>query len=296
MRETVGSVPSDATVFGFPAGTKWFVFGGAALFSVLAVALPALVMPTGRFSLGAASLWFVVSGSLAAASWLSFARLRARIALNETGIWYLPPSGSYTFLAWKDVSRVRADDTGQRLVLTDTSKHREIKIEYQVEHFSTVRDFVLAHSAAQIHECASNLTCFHRTWINKAILAVFGSPFLIASWMSYKQGERGMPLFVPLCVCIVAGVGIALDPLRVSITSDAVVIAYPGWKRTIPFGSITNIAIEDVRSRGNVWAAVVIERKKNRPIRLFRFREGSLALHDALRTAWTNAGQRQAPA
>jgi len=297
MREPVDSAPSDASVFGVPPGTTWFMFGGAAVFTAFAaLGLALAVSKSDRFSVGLGFVAAVGFGSLATLGLRSFTRLRARIALNETGIWYLPHSGKCTFIPWKDVSNVKADDTGQRLVLTDASKRREIRVEYQLQHFKNVRDSVLAHSAAQIHEHASSLTCFHRTWVNKVIFAVVGSPFLIISWVNYKQGLNGMPLFFPLCFGIMAGIMVVMDPLRGSITSEAVTIEYPGWKRTILFDSITRIAIEDVHSRGNAWAAVVIERKKNGPIKLFRFNEGSVALHDALQTAWINAGQRKEPA
>ncbi len=76
------------------------------------------------------------------------------------------------------------------------------------------------------------------------------------------------------------------DPQRVVIAESAVVIEYLGWKRTIPFDSITGIGIKDVSDRGNTWAAVSIERKNQRPIMLYRFREGSIALSEALRSAW----------
>jgi hypothetical protein len=70
-----------------------------------------------------------------------------------------------------------------------------------------------------------------------------------------------------------------------------VVIAYPGWRRTIDLHSITGISLKDIPdSKGNVWAAVIINRQNGKPIKLFRFREGSIALRDALQSAWHAAG------
>jgi len=45
-----------------------------------------------------------------------------------------------------------------------------------------------------------------------------------------------------------------------------------------------------VPMRGNVWVAVLIERRQGKPVRLFRFREGSVALHDALQSAYQSHG------
>ena len=43
-------------------------------------------------------------------------------------------------------------------------------------------------------------------------------------------------------------------------------------------------------AKGNVWAAVIINRQNRKPVKLFRFREGSVALRDALQSAWKAAG------
>jgi hypothetical protein len=82
------------------------------------------------------------------------------------------------------------------------------------------------------------------------------------------------------------------DPSTVVITVEAVVIKYPGWGQTIPFNSIREIALHDVHLRGNTWAAVTMEKLEGRAIKLFRFREGSVALHHALHSAWCSATGR----
>ena len=126
---------------------------------------------------------------------------------------------------------------------------------------------------------------FHRTWFSKALLGVFSIGPLWIAWISHQQGETGPSLFF----IIFSGFMFLLitqDPVRVSITREAVVIFYPGWKRVVRFDQITGITLKDMPSRGNVWAVVVIERRQQRPIMLSRFREGSLALRDALQSAW----------
>jgi hypothetical protein len=292
------TAPSNAAVFCVPSSTAWFVFGGGIVFlafSFLGLAL-AFSKSSDRLSLGLGLAAAAGFGIFAVVAFRSFVRLRGKIAINEDGIWYLPHRGNGTSIQWKDISAVKADDTGQRLVLSDDLQRKTIRIEYQLKSFREIRDFVIAHTTAQIQRYASNLTVFHRTWINKIILAILGGPFLVVSWLSYRQGLVGLPLFVPLCLGMLSIISIVMDPLRVSIASDAVIVEYPGWSRTVLFDSIGKITIQDVQNRGNTWAAVVIERKKHRSIKLFRFREGSVALHEALQKAWEHAGGNQEPA
>jgi len=218
----------------------------------------------------------------------SFGHLRDSVAANSDGIWYLPRNGEPTFIAWCNVASVKADDTQQRLVLSDATSGRIIRLEYQLTDFARLRELVLSHTAAptQVHPGAANV--FHRTWINKGILLSSTAFLLVCAWLSNHQGQPG-PALLFIAFAGFPLWAIAQDPLRVKFTREAVVVEYPGWKQTIPFNSIHRIALNDVAMRGNVWAAVVIERREGKPIRLFRFREGSVALHDALLSAWQSA-------
>ena len=196
------TAPSNAAVFCVPSSTAWFVFGGGIVFlafSFLGLAL-AFSKSSDRLSLGLGLAAAAGFGIFAVVAFRSFVRLRGKIAINEDGIWYLPHRGNGTSIQWKDISAVKADDTGQRLVLSDDLQRKTIRIEYQLKSFREIRDFVIAHTTAQIQRYASNLTVFHRTWINKIILAILGGPFLVVSWLSYRQGLVGLPFFVPLCL------------------------------------------------------------------------------------------------
>lgn len=84
------------------------------------------------------------------------------------------------------------------------------------------------------------------------------------------------------------------DPTSVQITKRSIDITYLGWKRSVAFPEVIGISLKDVSDdRGNVWAAVILDRRNDKPIKLFRFREGSIALRDALQAAWNAAGQAQ---
>lgn len=287
-------VPSDVLVFKFPPSLAWMMLGCSLVsigFVAFALALP-LIDPR-HASPAVELLCIAVFGSLATLSLRSFGRLRDSVAANSDGIWYLPRKGGFTFIAWCDVASVNAHDTQQRLVLTDATGERSIRLEYQLEDFGRLREFVLSHTAAPTHLHASATKVFHRTWINKGILLSGTALFLLVAWLSHHQGQPGPSLFF-IGFAALSLVAITQDPVSVEITREAVVVEYPGWKRTIPFDAISGIALKDVRNRGNVWTAVVIQRRHGRPIRLFRFREGSVALHDSLQSAWQSVdGDRE---
>jgi hypothetical protein len=136
---------------------------------------------------------------------------------------------------------------------------------------------------------AHPITTFHRTWINKLVLIFFTVLMFLMAWAAAGQGQWGGS--VMLVVFATAHLLlITLDPLRVVIEPQAIVIAYPGWKRIIPFSQVTDISLTDENFRGNVFAAVVIRKSQGKPIKLYRFREGSLALHETLNAAWRTAG------
>jgi len=78
--------------------------------------------------------------------------------------------------------------------------------------------------------------------------------------------------------------------MRMIVSGSALLIEYPGWRRTIPFTSVSKISLTNEYSRGNVWAVVVLEIRGGRTVKLLRCREGSLALHGAIESAWRSAG------
>ncbi len=237
----------------------------------------------GSWIIGAVSLVFLPVGVLLAYD--SF-RLRYSVAVSPVGIWYLPSSQQPIHLAWSQVGDIRANDVMQWLVVRDVSGSRSFRVDYQVEDFSGLRDFILKRATAATRLHPESVTDFHRSWINKAGLLVFiAGAVLVFSEIRLNQFER-LAFLIMLLLLIGA---LARDPVRLLITPGGVVITYIGWRQTIPFGTISGIAIQEVSYRGNKFQAVVINRQSGKPIKLFRFREGFIALHDALETAWRSS-------
>ena len=285
----VQPVPADALVFKFPQSLAWFMFGAACIslgFMIFVLAMQILKPSHGSFVI--ALLGVAMCGLFATLALRSFSRLRDSVAASSDGIWYLPRKGKPTFIAWVDVVSVKANDTKQRLVLADGTGHRSIRLEYQLTNFGKLRDFVIAHTATQTRLSANAANVFHAIWINKIAMLVTASGCLFFAWLS---GDNGLPWISLFCIgyaCVALGV-IAVDPVQVVIGRDAVVVKCIGWERTIDFRGISGVMFKNVNSRGNIWERVVITRQNGKPITLRRFREGSVALHDALQTAWSLA-------
>jgi hypothetical protein len=283
------SAPANATIFKFPAGTAMFLLVCSILcFCLLIFLLYEQVSHPGPGSIGIAAVGAAILAAAGIFTFRSSGRFRDTIAVNADGIWYLSRSGESTYTAWSEVASIDARDTQQRLVLRDASGSRRIRLEYQLEDFAKLRDFVLSHATSLQKPHGPSPTLFHRTWINKCLL--FGGAGFSFFLARFSVGQTGpMDIFVGFGVACLGL--LSQDPTTLEITKEAVVIAYPGWRRTIDLHSITGISLKDIPDgKGNVWAAVIINRQNGKPIKLFRFREGSIALRDALQSAWHAAG------
>lgn len=235
---------------------------------------------TGSWAIGVLSLAFLLIGVLLAYD--SF-RLRYSVAVSPQGIWYLPPSPQPIHLAWNEVGNVRANDVMQWLVVKDVSGIRGFRVDYQVENFSELRDLILKNTTTAARRHTESDTVFHRSWINKTVLLLLGAG-LLPVFIQVRLNQFERLAFLVLLLLLIAA--LVRDPVRVLITPGAAVITYIGWRRTIPFSEIIGIAIQEVSYRGNKFQAVVIHRQSGEPIKLLRFREGFIALHDALDAAW----------
>jgi len=228
-------------------------------------------------------------GTLAAYCWRAQGRALDQFAVDETGIWRLPRKGAPLFIAWPDVGSVRADDTMQRLIVSDRSGAHAIWLEYQLDDFPTLRDYVLRHATSTPRANSAIGAVYHRTWINKGVILLLTAPFWVSAPFAFLQdGPRtGAVYLVFALVFVLPGAAVIMrDPSSLSIGTKRFVIHYPGWKREIPFSEIVSVALGDENTaNGNVWAVVVISLKHRKPIKLYRFREGSLALLQALQDA-----------
>jgi len=112
-----------------------------------------------------------------------------------------------------------------------------------------------------------------------------------ATLFKFPSGTAPFLLIVSiLCFCLLILVVYQQisHPKRGSLGIATVCVAMFAAFGLIAFRSSGRLA----DGKGNVWAAVIINRQNGKPIKLFRFREGSIALRDALQSAWKAAVDR----
>jgi hypothetical protein len=149
----------------------------------------------GPGSIGIAAVGAAILAAAGIFTFRSSGRFRDTIAVNADGIWYLSRSGESTYIAWSEVASIDARDTQQRLVLRDASGSRRIRLEYQLEDFAKLRDFVLSHATSLQKPHGPSPTLFHRTWINKCLL--FGGAGFSFFLARFSVGQTGpMEIFV----------------------------------------------------------------------------------------------------
>ncbi len=278
--------PADAKIFKLPPSYRWGLLLAAIFFSgavALGLALPWLP-GNGAFSFVLSAVCLLFFGSLAFYAFRAFQRSRDRVAVNDDGIWYLPnTAGSPTFIRWNEVTTVRARELLQRLEVIDITG-RKIRLEFQLENFDRLREIVLSHTEDRRRQTPS-LSVFHSGYRTIAI-PVFGMLFFLGfACLSMWQGSQGAALLLAGIVILNAYL-LARQPLRVRISSQSIIVEYPGWRRAVPFDSIKDVAIANAQ---NGTPVVTIERQQGKPLIFRIFREGSVALYDAVRGAWLRA-------
>jgi RHS Repeat len=289
-RAAAPSIPPDATHYAYPAVVRWEPLIGfliTAGFATLWFYQSYYTSdPTTRiFQIPAAVYFALVAERL----FRIFLKARYRIAVNAQGIWLIEPHASI-YLAWPDVDSVRANDRQQCLELSNFSGSTAIAIEYQIGNFETLRDYILGHTSTTTQLPAHTTGSFHRGWDNKLMFGCFAAFLLIVALQIYHPYSHSLAPILPIACAAILIVFILFDPLRLDIAHDSFVIRYLLHRRTILFSTVTGVTLNDIRDKGNVWAAVVVACAQGRPIRLFRFREGSIALYESLLAAWRSSG------
>lgn len=281
-------IPADATVFRFSGSATWFFL--VALIMALTEATLLLIHawytadPTTRITQIPEGVFFALVAEL---NWRFLRRSRARVAVNSAGIWR-KQGGNTVFLPWNDMASVRANDAQQRLELTDRRGVEPIFIDYQIGDFERLRAYILSHTPEQAQLERQGLNVFHHSTGNKIIYAVVAALLFVFAWQA--QHHSGQLLFVPVVLGVVMLFMVLREPASLVIGHESIGIRYLGYQRDIPFNSIADVALSDVRYRGNVWAGVLVTTRSGSRIRLSRFREGSIALYEALQSARNLAG------
>ena len=164
---------SKATIFRLPAGTANFLLAS----SILSTGLLLLLLYLQLFRSQPGPAWLVYLASLlfmagAFYTFRSSLRFRDSIAVNDEGVLYISRYAKSAYLPWDEVASIGVHESQQRLVLRDATNQRKIRLEYQIEDFSKLREFVISHATAVQKPQGHGQNVFHRSWYNKCVLAV----------------------------------------------------------------------------------------------------------------------------
>lgn len=279
-------ISPNAQEFRFEPSLGWLLLGGCIFFLGAAALSIALLMRDAVIHRITGLLGTPIFFLAALLTLRSFLRLRYSVAVNDEGLWHSSAGRATTFIAWNDVKSVVAEDVQQRLVIAGKADGQKIRLDYQLKDFEKLRQFIRDQIQAKAHLTEPSVRSFHRTWINKVILLSFAATGALLVRWCLQGGQRapalcfgGMSLYLLLSVLFA-------DPTRVTTSEEGVLIHYPMRKRVIPFSAIKAIELKDVRESGNAWAAVIIKTQSGRSVKFFRFREGSIAMQEALEEAW----------
>ncbi len=173
----------------------------------------------------------------------------------------------------------------QRLIVSDRTCGRTIRMEYQLDGFADLRAFVLAHTAASARWRPAPTATFHKSWVLVGLAVAADALFLTIAVTALASGQWIAGLgFLGFVGWLVAAARNA--PLRVTVRADHVVIFYLLRRRVLPIGDITAATLADrATPNGNSRTDVVLSTTRQGVIKLTLFSEGCLALLQALQDA-----------
>jgi hypothetical protein len=289
--------PEHATLFEFPESSRWGIIVGL-IFSYGLIAggilVPLLTEQLPRALLvGAACV--TVSGLFAFAMTRNLRTLRSRVAVTDDCIGTYPSEAhrhfsdgvkSQPWEMWE--GRLQG-----RLILSDAARLKSINLDYRLNNFARVFGLVLNKTAER--RLRLPYPCnFHRNYSNRAFMLIASSITVAVALLSAHEGyEKFWPWFAIIAALGALGFGgLILEPRGIVVSARSFTIQYPGWRRTVPFDAVTDIRITLHRGgKGELTTPVMADLAARRRLKLVGFREGSVALYDALYGAW-QAGRR----
>jgi hypothetical protein len=275
------ALPPYARLYSIPAGHRFiFVAGGALfLFAFVMVALLPVYQPN-KPALGPMAFCLPGFGGFVALSVYGFLACRAKIAITDEGIWSVTPRKPTVFLNWREISRIEEHRFKQRLVLSDSGGLRQIKVEYQLEEFDELRRIILSRATAR-SPLVGSPTVFHggnRLYVQIGVTALI---FLAFAIFAYHQKAHSGAIFFGAFAVLALATMLNL-PLSLRLLDDGLIFVSPLGRRQIRYADIRGLDLRNETVRGNSFAVVLIQ-TDGKPLRLAGFKEGSIALYEALR-------------
>jgi hypothetical protein len=287
MKVNVPPVPLHARLHLVP---KFFRFLGLLLvgFAVFSAAVPLLLPWIDPTKPGAANLlWLFLPFAIGMTvlGFYVFKTARGGVATADEGIWWIYPEEPSVFLAWREISEIRERSYLKCLVLSDSTRVRQIRVEYQVDDFNDLRELILSKATSRNSGLRQRVV-FHQRTSFYLVFGGIGVLFLVVSIASIKGLHFGaaIPLFF---ACLSFGL-LLVTPKSVRIHEDRFVVSSPLRKQTVYYKDIRNIDLRNVEFRNNPAPIVFVESSGKRT-ELGLMREGSIALYETLRDRWRQA-------
>jgi hypothetical protein len=279
--------PQNNSTFTFSKSYKWLLLILLIIFGGMLIGMSYARFSDPKLTSRIFILGLTFFGSLFWYSIYCLARIDDYLQINEIGITYVSKKGSSTFLPWGSISEIRGRIMLQRLELYDTNGHRAMTLEYQLENFNQLRNFIHERTR-QLREKHSEEKIFYRSsyfyGMFSSLVLLFGA---MAWFLLITSHIIGAILFA---ICsVLFTLLIFCDTRKIKIEPLNVVLINWFKEKVIPYSEICDITLETQSiGRGQKMTIVFIELLNGKNIRLSWFKKGEDVLFDSLRSAWAS--------
>lgn len=217
-------------------------------------------------------------------------RMKEKILVDNDLLVYIKANGGSVSLSRGEIGRIEEHPYQQRLTVYDHSESIAIPVEYQLEGFDQLREWILSCSD-YLDDAVLGQKTFHPHGL-KVKSAVFclllfpGSIYFIPD--DFQMSNEGMSVLIFMGGFLFVLIKNVWS-LRIEI--DHVVLRYPLRKKVVFFKNIQSIQMINENKYNNALSVVLVVLNNENKIRLTYFKEGSIALYRSLHHAWRNCGR-----
>lgn len=230
---------------------------------------------------------------------------RFDVALDDDGIWRIADGKQKSLVPWAEVAEVVERTLLQELEILDRQGQRRLAIPFMMPDYERLRSTL--HNAAKHVDSAENnkpestpqeevtnpYGVYEKDTRFRLMLlcaSVIGG--LIGLWIAlHYHALIGIPVAILLPLGFV--ISEALEPCRVEVDRDGVVVSSRLKRTWVPFDDVTGVGIEDsVHKRIRHSYVQLRTRDKPNGYKLFGIGPAPSRLYKILEQAWRNANHR----
>ncbi len=271
---------ANDAVFEFPYSIRLYLLPAAVACCVM-ILIAILEPSVNHFALAA------LVTLIGTVQFISFSRLRYRVAVSNDGIRYMPYAAAPIFLEWSEVAslELREGIGAARLVVSDATRLRKMILDYRLDRFQDLLSIVVDR-AANCDPHPPLPSTFHISYLDQSVIVAVFLVCLVLSIYFAEVNQSAYATAFGLFAVLPVGV-LAVFPRSLNVSTNSLELRYLGRRRQIGLASVTGVRFGIVRgNRGLLWTVVWIDTIEDNPLKLTGFTEGSLAVYYALRDAW----------